>query len=366
MRVNILFLIASIILCVTALAINFASSQNDDASLSPVAADVNILPAGPSAPTIVRFGSPIGLLAGPYQPTVGAVTPVHISVLMEDLNGNIELPGSPTYPVILNAPTGSNVLAGLYAPLSAPDPTMYKLTGTCIPVDCASLLTPPGVLGGISCDVGRESLQRAMICTTNLGPTDPPGNWRFSTVLSDSTGLGSPTTTSLTPGFPQTVTYNALTAAIFGTVIFQPGGGVTVTPENFLWTGLSSTGTNQISSQVTITNVGNVASSIISITGQNLVGVNIPTSTLNKNAFRVSTSSGGTPPAQCTTGVLLSGSPQQIPGAVLPYTQTFSLGLGTDTEIVYACIPNTPISSITGTLDTQYKTVVGQDWDITI
>ncbi len=364
MKANILFIIVAIILCVLALATSLASITIEKPMLQPVVADVNIIPAGPTAPTIVRFANPIGILAGPYTPIIGGTTATHFSVLMEDLNGNTELPGSPTFPVLINT-VGANVITGVLAPLSAPDPTMSRLASLCIPVDCPALLAGPGLNLGIACDIGREPLQRAMVCTTNLGQTDPPGNWRFSIGIADSTTLNSGIALSLDASglYPQTAIYNTLTAAYFGTIALFP---TSITPENFLWTGLSSTGTNQISTPVTITNVGNIASGVISATGTDLGGVNIITSILSKTAFRLSTNNGGTLPAQCTSGIQLSGVSQVIPTATLPYTQTYSLGTGTDTEVIFACIPNTPISSITGAIDTQYRTLIGQDWTFNI
>ena len=363
MKVNVLFIVATIILCVATLILN-ATYPAKEIGFAPVSSEVNldvVTPIlTPTAPTIKKFANPSGSLAGPYNPVINGLAQTYFSVLIEDLNGNQELPT--TSSLILNNPSSSgaaqNVIAGYYAPLSSPNREMNRPAQTCVVRTCAQAVTEPQ---GIICDLGRESLQEILLCDTPLLQTDPPGEWRFAIIVADSIGLASTLAISgdLTGLYPETMMYNSLKAAHFGTV---DSAGIQ-TPESFIWNGLSSTQTNQVSTPVTITNIGNVPINSMTITGTDLIGVTTG-STLSKTAFRISVSN--TEQCSSASGIQLSALAQTIPTAVVPYTQAFSLGLGTDTEIIYACIPDTPLSSITGTIDTRYKTVPTQDWDITI
>ncbi len=352
------------ILCLFALVLTI-SQYKEKPNFAPISAEVNIAPS-PIAPTILRFANPTGIgIAGPYNPVQAGLSPTYMSVLVEDLNGNQQLPSSPNYPIVLNAQTGpSNILAGTAAPTNSPDPFLTRSASECLPIDCTS---PEVVNTGLSCTTGRELFQLIYLCKMLLWSSDPAGNWRFSMSITDSTGLSSSTPAPLSgnPGFPEFVVYNTLSAFYFG---IYPN-----TPQSFVWNTLTLAGTNQITANgLTITNIGNTPSNPISITGTDLLGINTPTSVLNKNAFTLSTLTGGVPPTECISGpntITLSGISQTIPGAIVPYTQATSVSSGPpgfDMEVIYACIPNTLLSSITGVPDIQYKTPIGQDWTLTL
>lgn len=364
--VRVAIIIIALLVCTLAL-ITTISRYEKEPRLSPVAADVSFIPVGPAAPTVVAFANPIGALAGPgggpYMPVANQIVIARYAVLVEDLNGNQELPTQATMAVNTANPP-ANILTGIYAPLTAPNPNMIRLpaVGGYIEVSCANALTPAGSNVGIACQTGRETLQKIYLFDIPLEQTAPPGNWRPSFSITDSTGLSSAVATSGNPGYPQVVQYGNLKSVAVGTLALN---GI-VTPQSFVATSLSGTGLNQLLSAVTLSNVGNVPVTTFTITGTDLFGQNIPTSVLSKSAFRVSSQSGGVPPAQCAgaNSVTLSNAAQTIPLLSLPYTQAFSLQTGTDFTTIYSCIPNTPISSITGALDTQYKTAIGQDWDL--
>ncbi len=363
-----MLIIGAMILCLLALTLTI-SQYKGKPNLAPISATVNIA-SNPIAPTVLDFANPTGILAGPYNPVQGGLAPTHLSILVEDLNGNQQLPGDSTFPIIISGPN-SNILSGIFAPTTAPIPEMSRNSVECQPIECNS----PEVVGsGLSCNPGRESIQRIYSCSSFLLQSDPPGNWRFSMSITDSTGLSSFTLPNLPPisgdpGFPEFVVYNTLSAFFFGIydANIQPPSFV---PQSFVWDALTITGTNQITSNgLTIINMGNTPSNSISITGTDLVGVNNPLSILNKNAFTLSGVSGGIPPAECVLSsntITLSGTPQTIPGAIVPYTQAASTLAGFDTEVIYGCIPNTLISSISGVPDSQYKTPINQNWDLTI
>jgi hypothetical protein len=364
MKVKLFLVILAIILCVFALIITLSKYklESETPQLSPVAVDVNI--NSNIAPRILAFANPTGTFAGPgggpYLPAVNQFVSTRYSFLAEDLNGNQELPGTSTFPIQINAIT-SNIVSGYYAPLTAPNPTMIRTSSNCVRVECPAATTFPEL--GIICQTGATNYanQAVYICETLLEQTAPPGEWRPSLTITDSTGLTSTTITSGDPGFSQTVSYGNLKYILIGTLSLT---GI-LSPHSLTWTGLTSTGTNQLSNIVTISNG---AVNTFTITGSDLVGQNIPTSVLPMTAFRISAQSGGSPPAQCNSesSIQLMGSPQTIPSMTLPYTQAISMQTGTDTTTFSSCIPNTILSEITGTggIDTNYKTVPSSNWDL--
>ncbi len=427
MRIGKLFMVNFLIVIIVLSIVSFVSAKHawwhpwgEEPQEAPFEASVLLA----NAPPTIQYIFPVtdvdnsnvaipASISGEVQPQAGTTVYAVVKFAVEDPNGVIDLPATPTV-ITFGSPTAAvgEVAVRVTTPQNGikcpPAPgtacenrdatTANRPTGvtaTCTSVDCTvdtQCNTGP--------QTGNKANQRMYTCYVQMQYYDEPtvgaggtanDLWSFSLYIEDAVSGNANQPVPDTSGEMVTA-YPARPFAEFY-LWYRTVTSMDIFPatERLLFTGLSVTATDTAGDDdnagdtgggLTLRNIGNVQVNTLDITPQNLHGVNNgPASVLLATAFSVGTAAGAANAGACDVaagggtvpfdGTALTG------GTILPNfarSVTYSGQATGNTNDLFFCVwPAVNTGYLTGSTDSSYRATggtppyaAGQNWEVVI